>query len=357
LHLTSSREKVKGFRGGGWVSITKSDGQNLYRFLCLAISPLLVFLLVIAVQGPLSNRSDYNLLGGIMRVSVVFLFYSFFTQGHVTAVYYRALGDREVRQKTIWKTILSTLFLLIVVPFTKVGFFSGALIFVFWVNYHYVRQHFGVLRILSPKRRLGSKIERYLDTFFCFTVYLIPIFAYLPLVNFDPVALATYMEEAGFRSLISPLMALIEFCVKTSQWLFPLFLPVWLIYIGRLFWVSFQRREGLDHVCFAATFAFLIIAGSLWLGPENTMLCSVFLHSVQYYYIVGTDFSKTQNSTRKLLYSAAPILSSLAFGFLFTAFPIQLYMQYLIPRFMVLAGFGIAANLVHFYIDGYVWRR
>ncbi len=323
------------------------------QWIFFVLSPLLNFLFfwIIPFERNKSQSFQFFSMEFVSLVTIV-------TAGHIAAVYFRALRDPVVRNQTLRKTILSTVIIFSFVLSSPLGYAAGFFAFLFWIHYHYFRQHFGISRILTSKELLASKGERWNDIFFTTTVYTVPLLAVDPLKSFKPELIQLLIETMGLPTLGYFTMLTLEWSVKLSQELMLFFIVFWTCYILRLFFLSSKRREFLPKAVFSASLALGLGFSYYVLSPALALLSVVALHSIQYYFIVGADQVRNEISRPKRIFWAfAPLLVGYIVGFWTVLIPLPKFLVDGLFIDRIGGGFVIALNLAHFYIDGYVWRK
>jgi hypothetical protein len=330
---------------------------GLDRFF-LALSPLWVFFFVLMFAEAMDKKSTFEVFGVMFVDGLPRILFSGLTQGHILLVLYRAFLNPIVYQRYKWRSVIGTLGTFGLALASQQFFLILFLANIFWLQYHYMMQHFGVGRMLTAPDRLANKTYRRFDLLFVALAFFSPIFWAAPDLIFNPEGIQKSMVSLNLHGFISFLMLLLETVtdgMNKYSLIIKMFFGAYLTYVWSL---VLRKRERPSKLLFYCGFLLTNWVAFVVLQPAIGMFVAILLHSLQYYYLV----SKTEKSAfprmgvvfTQIVIVLSGLVAGVAFFLTSTDRTIELS-THLFPR--VVLGIPLALNSLHFWMDGYVWKR
>jgi tetratricopeptide (TPR) repeat protein len=280
--------------------------------------------------------------------------------GHYLPGMLRAYGDRALFRRFRLRLILAPLFFLTVTSwFAYYNLNFVFLIVGLWGAWHWTMQVYGFARIYdaksAPQARARTK-SGWLDRLVCVFWFGMCVFV---LNNVLPIYVTRFYENGG------PPLPAAAFVWLTRVW-FALTVTVTLLYltqtVRRL--RSGEAPNPLKFVLIAGTFIYLSYAASMLDQPMVGYAMFESWHDIQYLAIVWMfNISRVQKTPEagsflRVLFRPRAILvvayvaMCLAFGSVTHAW--RLFEDVALAR--VAAAFVVAMALLHYYLDGFIWK-
>ena len=328
---------------------TKSDYE---RILFLVISPILALLIIAAGAGEITREAGFDFLGVQLHRAPLVIFLIFLTQGHVFLIFQRSMANREVFNRFKMKILIGTATVMSLAIFSNFFFLLFTFVNIFWLQHHFMMQNFGVNRLLGKSELLQSRGRRWMDLVFVFVTFFAPVLNSAPQIMFDPQSISSILLKINGISYIHGVMVFLEFAIKTAIALETPILILSFAYIGYLF---------KNETRLKAVFALSLMLGSwlpwLYFDPQLAIGVYILLHSIQYYYLVAKTSdvgASKKNSFIFLGWVAAALLFGSLYPFFASKEEITMDSNF---NVRALNGFLAAVNLLHFWMDGFVWKR
>jgi hypothetical protein len=271
--------------------------------------------------------------------------------GHHVPTFFRAYGDPDEFARNRMRLLLIPVLVLgLVGGLSLLGARTLYLLFI-WDQFHFVRQHYGFMRIYDAKNASTESGRLNLDLWLCFAAFAFIIassdfYAFVYTVHFDDLAI-------GFPAWIGPLL-----------WWGSggLTLVLGVLYVGNLFrrMVRGQPISLLKLLIFATTYGTWYFAYVVLDNETLSYPISSFFHCFQYdalawYY------------NRKKASSLDPKQGNRVFRYLHSGRGLWLYLLSIFGYgFLSQQGLAIAPGVViainrvtavlHYYFDGFIWR-
>ncbi len=269
----------------------------------------------------------------------------------------RAYGDRALFRRFRTRLIVAPLFLITVTTwFAYLNLHIIILISLLWGAWHWMMQIYGFARIYDAKAAAPARTAARLDQMLCLLWFGMCVFV----LNSGMTGYLTRFYESGGPRL--PAQALTSFA---QIWL-AVTVAVTIFYIAQTLWAirEGRRPNPLKFIFIAFTFLYLNYATSVAERPLMGLVLFESWHDIQYLAIVWMfNLSRTRKDTQagsviRFLFRPKAILVlayvglCLAFGALTHAW--RLFENDAIIR--VLVGMTTATAMLHYYLDGFIWK-
>src|SRR4026208_1679048 len=317
--------------------------RDLVLYVC---TPLLLVPMFIAAQG-------------VWAAEDIYLFVAAFgAMGHHLPGMIRAYGDRALFERFKWRFILAPLFLLAVCTAFFWWDLKGILLVVFfWGVWHGLMQTYGFCRIYDAKTETFDALTRRLDFAMC-VIWFATAVALSPYRLSD--TLDTYYMCGG--PFIPPSV------VHHGQQLFLLAAitvsVLFLLHFGRL-WVIGKRPNPVKVALLVTSIAFWWYCNNLVANILVGIALFEVFHDVQYLSLVWiynrNRVEKDSNigGFMRFVFRRSGSLIGLYVGLVFAYGSLSYFNAHLgidtVKR--ILTGVVTASTLLHFYYDGFIWKR
>ena len=269
----------------------------------------------------------------------------------------RAYGDRALFRRFRIRLIAAPLFLTAATTwFAYRNLHAVLLLATLWGMWHWMMQSYGFARIYDAKSEANARMPAWLDQTICLLWFGMAAFV---LHNDLPSYLTNYYESGG--AFIAP---------AVFTWFIRLWLGVTVVATAYYAFQIFKYvREGnrpnpLKFAFIIVTFAYLTYTNSVAQRPKMGLLMFESWHDIQYLAIVWFfNLSRTRKNPEagafirsffrpSVWMVAAYVGVCLAFGTLTHAW--SLFHNDVIVR--VVASIVTSAALLHYYLDGFIWK-
>ena len=360
---------------GGGSAIRSSGRQNwildpFQDALFVIVAPVLILLAAIAT---------FKTLGGVAATSLIVVAHIVITVAHHLPTFIRIYGDVELFQRFKWSFVLA--------PVIPLAFSAGVLVYLgyqdypveyflylylmlaLWDPWHFLRQHYGFMRIYDRPNAAPRNIAARMDLALCVTWFLFIMLA-------SGAWLADYLEGLYQSARLPALLMLpagaAAFATSLAK---GAAVAMTLVYGGYLFWCR-QRGyfiSGAKLALFILTFGVMYLAYTpnpwiLQLAPQWTFKVGFaavgIVHMTQYLAIVwryNRNLATRPQRARAGLFlkvharggwwiAAGYVVACLLYGeFVTTQQSNRLVMS-------VLLAIGFTSTLLHYYFDGFIWK-
>jgi Flp pilus assembly protein TadD len=277
--------------------------------------------------------------------------------GHYLPGVLRAYGDRALFRRFRTRLIAAPLFLITLTTwFAYRNLHAVLLLAALWGMWHWMMQSYGFARIYDAKSEAPARMPAWLDQLLCMAWFGMAVFVFN---NDMPSYLTNYYESGGL--VIPPSL----FAWFSRGWLLAtvaltIYYAVEVVRTIR----AGNRPNPLKFVFIAATSAYLAYTVSVTHRPKMGLLMFESWHDIQYLAIVWFfNLSRTRKNPEagpfirfmfrpNAILAAAYIALCLAFGSLTHAW--SLFENAAVVR--VVASIVTSAALLHYYLDGFIWK-
>lgn len=269
----------------------------------------------------------------------------------------RAYGDRALFRRFRTRLILAPIVLVSVTTwFAYRNLHAVLLLTALWGMWHWMMQSYGFARIYDAKSEASARMPAWLDQVICLLWFGMAAFV---IHNDLPSYLTNYYESGG--PFIPP--AAFTWFIRTWTVVTVAATAYYIVQIAR------AVREGkkpnpLKFIFIIVTFAYLTYTNSVAQRPKMGLLMFESWHDIQYLAIVWFfNLSRTRKNPEagsfirfffrpNLLMAAAYVGICLLFGTLTHAW--SLFHNDVVIR--VVASVVTSAALLHYYLDGFIWK-
>jgi Tfp pilus assembly protein PilF len=277
--------------------------------------------------------------------------------GHYLPGVLRAYGDRALFRRFRTRLIAAPILLIGVTTwFAYRNLHAVLLLAALWGMWHWMMQSYGFARIYDAKSAAPARMPAWLDQLVCLAWFGMAVFVF----NNDlPSYLTNYYESGG------PAIPASLFSWFTRGWLvvtaaLTIYYVVEVVKTVR----AGHKPNPLKFVFIAATSAYLAYTVSVAQRPKMGLLMFESWHDIQYLAIVWFfNLSRTRKNPESgafirfmfrpsAIMVAAYIALCLAFGSLTHAW--SLFEKDTVVR--VVASTVTSAALLHYYLDGFIWK-
>jgi hypothetical protein len=338
-----------------------------------------IFIIAAPVLVIIAALLAFRMLGGVQATTLIIVTHIIFTVAHHLPTFIRIYGDKELLQRFKWSIVLA--------PVVPVAFCSGVLAYInykdypveyflylyimlaIWDPWHFLRQHFGFMRIYDRQNAAPRKLASRMDWWICATWF---IFIMLASSSWLASVLEDMNSSAGLGLLTALPTSVVPIATTAAR---DFALGASVLYGGYLLWCVRKgyfispAKLALVVLTFAAMFiAYTPNQWILHLAPEWTFKVGFavigIVHMTQYLAIVWRyNRSLTQRAGRarsglfsKLhtrggwLVAIAYVIVCLIYGDVITTrHESSLLMS-------VLLTIGFTSTLLHYYYDGFIWK-
>ncbi len=327
------------------------SNASLGRLLFLTVGPMVGLLLWVLIESYFS-KGEFSLPSGVVPIHFVLFAFQALTQGHVFLIFHRTFFNREVFTRYRSRIILGTTLVFLGALLNWWIFLLIALLNVFWLQYHFMRQHFGVSRMLGKKEYFSNIWLRRADLFFISLTFFVPPFLSRPDFLFSPGGINKILIAIGCGAAISPLMTLFETLVSIA---FLVQVPAIMFSTAYLYYL--WRYEGREKALFSTSLFAVFWSSWVLLSPEWGIGASIATHSLQYYYLVSKNRENPKSGMSMALFLAF-VFFAFCFGTLHLLFaePDQIEASLFFEGRWLMA-FVASVNILHFWMDGFAWKQ
>jgi Tfp pilus assembly protein PilF len=277
--------------------------------------------------------------------------------GHYLPGVLRAYGDRALFRRYRTRLIAAPLLLISTTTwFAYRNLHAVLLLTSLWGMWHWMMQSYGFARIYDAKSEGSARMPAWLDQLICLAWFGMAVFVF----NNDlPSYVTNYYESGG------PAVPVPVFGWFTRGWLIATIILT-LYYILQTVRTirAGNKPNPLKFVFIAATSVYLTYTVSVAQRPKMGLLMFEAWHDIQYLAIVWFfNLSRTRKNPEagpfirfmfrpNALMAAVYIALCLAFGSLTHAW--SLFEKDAVVR--VVASIVTSAALLHYYLDGFIWK-
>lgn len=269
----------------------------------------------------------------------------------------RAYGDRALFRRFRTRLIVAPIFLVTITTwFAYLNLHIVILISLIWGAWHWMMQIYGFARIYDAKAAPSARTPARLEQLFCLMWFGMCVFV----LNSGMTGYLTRFYESGGPRL--PTQALTTF---TRSWT-AITVAVTVFYIGQTLWAirEGRRPNPLKFVFIVTTFAYLSYTTSVAERPFMGLVLFESWHDIQYLAIVWMfNLSRARKDPEsgsfirylfrpKAILALSYVALCLAFGSLTHAW--RLFDNQAVVR--VLVGLTTATAMMHYYLDGFIWK-
>jgi len=271
--------------------------------------------------------------------------------GHHVPTFLRAYGDPDELSANRFRLFSIPVFIVVLVC---LSFSLGLQLFILtfiWDQFHFVRQHYGLMRIYDAKNKSIPKDYFNFDQWLCFSVF----FAIIAHSDFYSFVYSSSFMTLGllFPDWLGPFF-------RSSSLFFAIF--VTLVYIANIY-KKLQRGEPVSLLklfLFISTYGVWYYSYVVFSHPFLSYPISSFFHCFQYdalaWYYNHTKAEAIGNTRNikvfRFIHSSRNIwlylLSIFSYGY------ISLLFQGAAPAFV--RGLNLTTGLLHYYFDAFIWR-
>lgn len=323
----------------GWIFSKKED-------ILFFVFPLLVGAVLVGSDRYFNLKSSH--LGGFNTYVIIFSLLAFFDASHVFSTIFKSYLDTNERRhrKILLFLVPLLIYLLLILIYNIWGLKIVLILFGYYNVYHIVRQQYGWVSISARKANENNKLDYYFDKITIYTFMVLPVvWAHF---SFPATDKQISIPKSKTAASICIALLMLTFVLYFARQIFKLF-------TGKAINFSKMLQMTTSFISWGAVIVF---------QSPLLLVITVLLHGIPYLGIVYKQSGMNKRIERGpfFLKMGYPLWFFLivvfTLGLLYTkmnnvvkiSFSLGLFKEYLICALLVFP-------IMHFTIDGVIWRR